>query len=127
MEDIHIKAVRGIYIAPAVDFSVATGICTLEGESFLEETLNFYLPLLDWFNEYIETKKPIIFNIKLTYFNTSTSKWILNILHSLKQYSETDGKIEVNWYYYQDDVDMSEEIDDYMLDSGIDINKIIIE
>ncbi|MBN2893972.1 MAG: DUF1987 domain-containing protein [Bacteroidales bacterium] len=127
MDDIHIKAVRGIYIAPAVDFSTATGECTLEGESFLEETSNFYSPLLDWLNDFVETGKPISLNIKLTYFNTSTSKWILNILHTLKFYSDKGGKVQVNWYYLHDDIDMSEEIDDYIIDSGIDINKIVIE
>ncbi|MBN2662820.1 MAG: DUF1987 domain-containing protein [Bacteroidales bacterium] len=126
MNDIHIKGVRGIYIAPAVDFIVATGECTLEGESFLEETSNFYSPLLDWLNDFIETKKPISFNIKLTYFNTSTSKWILNILHTLKYYIDQNGKVDVNWYYYEDDIDMSEEIDDYIIDSGVEINKITI-
>lgn len=126
MNDIHIKGVRGIYIAPAVDFVAATGECTLEGESFLEETSNFYSPLLDWLNDFIETKKPIYFNIKLTYFNTSTSKWILNILHTLKYYIDQKGKVVVNWYYYEDDVDMSEEIDDYIIDSGVEINKITI-
>ncbi len=126
MNDIHIKGIRGIYIAPAVDFVAATGECTLEGESFLEETSNFYSPLLDWLNEYIETKKPITFNIKLTYFNTSTSKWILNILHTLKYYIDQGGDVTVNWYYYEDDIDMSEEIDDYIIDSGVKINKITI-
>jgi len=126
MNDIHIKGVRGIYIAPAVDFVFATGECTLEGESFLEETSNFYSPLLDWLNDFIETKKPITFNMKLTYFNTSTSKWILNILHTLKYYLDQEGEVVVNWYYYEDDIDMSEEIDDYIIDSGVEINKITI-
>ena len=126
MNDIHIKGVRGIYIAPAVDFVVATGECTLEGESFLEETSNFYSPILDWLNDFIETKKPLTFNIRLTYFNTSTSKWILNILHTMKFYLDNGGTVTVNWFYYEDDIDMSEEIDDYIVDSGVDINKIII-
>jgi hypothetical protein len=126
MEDIHLNAVRGIYIAPAIDFNASTGECTLEGESFLEETSNFYAPLLDWINDYIETKKPITLNIKLTYFNTSTSKWILNILHTLKYYQDKGGKVTINWFYYKDDIDMAEEIDDYIIDSGIHINKITI-
>jgi hypothetical protein len=126
MDDIHIKGVRGIYIAPAVDFLSSTGECTIEGESFLEETSNFYAPLLDWLNDYIETNKSITFNIKLSYFNTSTSKWILNILHALKHYKDLGGTVVVNWFYFEDDIDMAEEIDDYIIDSGIHINKIVI-
>jgi len=124
MKDIHIKAVRGIYIAPAVDFSAEIGECTIEGESFLEETSSFYSPLLDWLHEYFEKNKKLIFNIKLTYFNTSTSKWILNMLNALKHYKGKGAEITVNWYYYEDDIDMEEEIEDYVIDVGIQINKI---
>ena len=109
MKDIHIKAIRGIYISPSVDFEVETGICEIKGESFLEETSNFYSPLADWLYEY-----------------TKTSKWLLNLLHILREYQINNGEIKVNWYYYKDDIDMSEEIDDYIIDSGIKINKIPI-
>lgn len=126
MKDIHIKAVRGIYIAPAVDFDSEIGECTIEGESFLEETSSFYAPLLDWLHEYLEKNKKMVFNIKLTYFNTSTSKWILNILNALKHYKEKGAEIVVNWFYYEDDIDMEEEIDDYVIDVGIPINKMIM-
>lgn len=126
MKDIHIKAIRGIYISPAIDFDTITGICEIKGESFLEETSNFYSPLADWLYEYTKTQKPIIFNINLTYFNTSTSKWLLNLLHILSEYETNNGKVKVNWYYYKDDIDMSEEIDDYIMDSGVKINKIPI-
>lgn len=126
MKDIHIKAVRGIYIAPAVDFSAELGECSIEGESFLEETSSFYSPLLDWIHEYFEKNKKLIFNIKLTYFNTSTSKWILNMLNALKHYKEKGADIIINWHYYEDDIDMEEEIEDYVIDVGISINKVKI-
>lgn len=126
MDDINIKGVRGIYIAPEVNFNGTTGECTLAGESFLEETSNFYSPLLDWLKERIDSQGAIIFNIKLTYFNTSTSKWLLSILYTLQKYVENNGQVTVNWFYYEDDIDMDEEIDDYIVDAGIEINKIII-
>jgi len=123
MEDINIEGYKGAYIIPTVDFSVNDGICQLSGESFLEETAKFYSPLLDWIKEYIyEIKKPITFNFKLTYFNTSTSKWILNILNVLKRYEENGGTVLVNWYYYEDDIDMQDDIEDYIIDTGLKIN-----
>lgn len=124
MKDINIPAVRGIYIAPAVSFNAQLGQCVIEGESFLEETSSFYSPLLDWIHEYFKEKDKLEFNIKLTYFNTSTSKWILNILNALKFYKEKGKEVTVNWYYFEDDIDMEEEIEDYIIDVGIDINKI---
>lgn len=123
MEDIHIKGYKGVYIIPTIDFFVQSGVCEISGESFLEETSKFYTPLLDWIKEYIVTrKKPITFNFKLTYFNTSTSKWILNILNVLKRYEENGGEVNVNWFYNEEDADMQDDIEDYIVDTGLNIN-----
>ena len=126
MKDLYIKGEKGTYITPTVNFSLDSGLCEISGESFLEETSKFYSPLVDWIKNYItKFKKDIIFSLKLTYFNTSTSKWILNILNTLSEYERQDGKVIVNWYYYEDDIDMEDDIEDYHLDTGIQINKII--
>ncbi len=127
MESIKKEAVRSAYISPAVDFDAETGVCELRGESFLEDTSQFYSPLLSWIKEYLKTGKPITFNIKLTYFNTSTSKWLLNILHTLREYKEQGHKVQINWYYLKNDIDVIEEIDDYQEDAQIKINKIEVE
>jgi hypothetical protein len=47
-------------------------------------------------------------------------------LHTLKYYADNDGNVSVNWHYLEDDIDMSEEIDDYIMDSGIPIRKVLI-
>lgn len=123
MEDIHIQGYKGVYIIPSVDFIAQTGLCEVSGESFLEETSKFYNPLMDWIKDYIyQKKKPITFNFKLSYFNTSTSKWILNILNVLKKYEENGGDVVVNWYIHEDDTDMRDDIEDYIIDTGIKIN-----
>ena len=127
MKSIKKPAERGMYISPEVNFDAETGICELKGESFLEETSKFYEPLLQWIKEFKKTGKPIILNIKLIYFNTSTAKWILNILHNLKDYEEEGFQVTINWYYMKGDVDMREEIEDYEMDSGLNINKIEVE
>lgn len=124
MENLNIKGEKGTYITPTINFSADTGICEIIGESFLEETSKFYSPIVDWIKSFITTtNKEIIFSIKLTYFNTSTSKWILNILNTLKNHEIKGGKVTVNWYYYEDDIDMQDDIEDYHLDTAITINK----
>ncbi len=125
MENIHIEGSHTNFFIPTVDFNAETGVCTLSGESFLEDTLEFYDPLVQWLEEFItEVKKPLIFNIKLTYFNTSTSRSILDLLNIIKEYEDEGGEIEVNWHYDEDDIDMEEDIEDYMLDTDLEINMI---
>ena len=128
MENIIIEGSHTNFFIPTVEFDVEAGTCLLAGESFLEDTIEFYDPLVQWLEEYTtEIKNPLTFDIKLTYFNTSTSRSILDLLNILKDYEEDGGQVSVNWYYDEDDIDMEEDIEDYMLDTGLEIEMIPFE
>jgi len=125
MENLEIEGSHKNFFIPTVSFNAKTGICQIAGESFLEDTVDFYKPLIDWIEEYINIiKGPIALIIKLTYFNTSTSRSILDILNLMRDYEESGGEIVVNWHYDENDIDMEEDIDDYIIDTGLEINKI---
>jgi hypothetical protein len=125
MENLEIEGSHKNFFIPTVSFNAKTGICEISGESFLEDTVEFYRPLIDWVEEYINNVRgPIALIIKLTYFNTSTSRSILDILNLLRDYEETGGEIVVNWHFDENDIDMEEDIDDYIIDTGLEINKI---
>ena len=125
MENLIIEGSHKDYFIPSVNFDANVGICEISGESFLEDTVDFYKPILSWLEEYTETlKKPLAFIIKLSYFNTSTSRSLLDILNILKAFEENGGEIVINWHYDSSDVDMEEDIEDYMIDTGLDINLI---
>ena len=126
LPNIHLEEVRNIYVSPSVDFNFDTGICEIKGESFLEETAKFYAPLLNWLKEYTKTGRPITFNIKLTYFNTSSSKWLLKILYLLSEY-QNKADVKINWYIYKDDIDLVEDIQDFMEDVGTHINIVFYD
>jgi len=124
MEDIHIEGAKNSFIMPSVDFVAATGECSICGESFLEEPGKFYAPLIDWIRNYAETKKKLTFTFKLSYFNTSTSKWVLAIIAEIKKMKSNGIETVVNWYYHVDDVDMRDDVSDYVCDTGMDINLV---
>ena len=91
----------------------------------MEDTAEFYKPIVDWLVEFTtKIKRPIAFIIKLTYFNTSTSRCILDLLNVLKDYEDDGGEVTVNWHYDENDSDMQEDIEDYMIDTGLNINII---
>lgn len=125
MQDIFIEGTRDEEIIPSVHFNTKTGVCTIAGESFLEDTLRFYSPLIQWVKDFTEVvRKPITFTCKLTYFNTSTSKSLHEILRLLKTYEENGGQITVEWFYDEGDEEILEEIEDYIIDLNLDINLI---
>ncbi|MEN8120391.1 MAG: DUF1987 domain-containing protein [Bacteroidota bacterium] len=125
MENLEIEGSHKNFFIPTVNFNAKTGICEITGESFLEDTVEFYRNLTDWIEDYIEqVEGPLAFIIKLSYFNTSTSRSILDILNLLKDYEDEGGEVVVNWHYDEIDIDMEEDIDDYIIDTGLDINKV---
>lgn len=128
MEKIQIIGSHDVFFVPTVDFNPDTRTCLIAGESYLEETLEFYEPLFNWLEKYfVEINAPLTFNIKLTYFNTSSSRCILDILNLLKEYIEQGGEIDLNWFYDPSDSDMIEEVEDYMADIELDINMIVLD
>jgi hypothetical protein len=128
MNNINIEGFHGSYYVPTINFDAQNGICEISGESYLEDTVAFFSPLIDWLTEFLETQdKPLIFNFNLDYYNTSSSKYIVDILALLKKYQEKGKNITVNWHYNESSEDADEEIEeveDFMLETGMKINLI---
>lgn len=123
MEDLKIKGEKNVYFIPFVNFSAETGLCELGGESYLEDTFQFYSVLLNWLTDYTtQIRKPITFNFSLSYFNTASSRSILDILNILKQYEEQGGSVTVNWHFQEWDEDLKQEVEDFAIDANLTIH-----
>lgn len=122
MKNLHLNIHPELIYYPIVYFNYQTGILEISGESYMEETYNFYEPVILWIREFVAEGKPVIFNIKLTYFNTSSSRFILEIIDILKDYKDKNGNVQINWYYKKDDPDMLNEIGDFVKETEMEIN-----
>lgn len=122
LESLIIKGEKGDFYIPSVHFNAENGHCLMEGESYLENTWDFYENLLNWLKTYAETKRAIQFDFKLAYFNTSSSKGILQLLEFLEDYEKKGGEITINWYYPSHDEDLKEEAEDFMIDTSLKFN-----
>ena len=71
---------------PGVDFSYESGKCLIQGESYPEDSFEFFNPLRAWIKERINEKKPLELSFRMIYFNTSSSKAIMDILDDLQEY-----------------------------------------
>jgi hypothetical protein len=95
---------------PSVHFR-ADGHLELKGRSIPENSLEFYKPLNDWIDTYSNNPaSETTIHIQLEYFNTSSSKCLLDFF---KRLESLGGKVSVLWYYEQDDEDMLEAGEDY--------------
>lgn len=111
MESIFID---GTLKTPTVKFDSKTGVVEIKGRSIPENSIEFYKPLVDWLEEY--AKKPLEktqVNVQLEYFNTSSSKCILDVFKKLEAIHKAKHDVVINWYYEEDDEDMLEAGEDY--------------
>jgi hypothetical protein len=125
MNSLIIKGERTEFYTPNVSLNVDTGVCEIAGESYLEYTVEFYDQIVRWVKAYAqEVNQALQFNFKLTYFNTSSFKSILTLLKNLKQFQERGGKVEINWFYPEDDEDILKEAEDLAEGSELEIKFI---
>lgn len=99
---------------PTVVFDI-TGILEIKGKSIPENSLEFYRPVFEWLDIYSQSPAPKTeLKISLEYFNTSSSKCLLDILRRLETIN-LSGKsaVKVLWFYDADDEDMMEAGEDY--------------
>lgn len=90
---------------PGVNFNPFDGILAMEGKSIPEKPDEFYNPLLDWINQYFEDPRNLtLIKIKLEYINSSSTKYMLSMFRSIKQYYEKGHDCRIDWYYEEDDV-----------------------
>ncbi|HQV39071.1 MAG: DUF1987 domain-containing protein [Flavobacteriales bacterium] len=113
---------------PTVHFDGATGQLELRGRSIPENSIEFYKPLIDWVDHYARSPKANTrLRVQLEYFNTSSSKCILDLFKKLETVRSRGGDVIVEWHYEADDEDMLEAGEDYQAIINLPFKMIQIE
>ncbi len=104
------------------------GVIEIKGRSIPENSVEFYKPLIDWLENYTALGgKPTNVNVQLEYFNTSSSKCLLDIFKKLELLHRKGTTVDINWYYEEDDEDMFEAGEDYQSIINIPFKMIELE
>ncbi len=107
-------SIAGTPKTPTVQFDAGTGKVEIKGRSIPENSIEFYKPLVDWLETYLSNPADLTeVNIQLEYFNTSSSKCILDVFKKLEAIYKSGNEVVINWYYEEDDEDMLEAGEDY--------------
>ncbi len=125
MENIVIE---GTSKTPQVEFNAGSGSLLIKGRSIPENSIEFYKPLIDWIGGYARSGgSDTVVNIQLEYFNTSSSKCILDVFKRLEEIRKAGKKVTVKWHYEIDDEDMLEAGEDYQAIIDLPFEMIEIE
>ena len=111
MEKINIESTPK---TPSISFDFEKGFLEIKGRSIPENSIEFYKPIVESLEKYGSKPQGVTtVNIQLEYFNTSSSKCILDVFKKLESIHKSGNQLVINWYYEQDDEDMLEAGEDY--------------
>jgi hypothetical protein len=99
---------------PGIILDKQSGKFEISGKTCPEDAVAFYDPVFDWMDEYSQDPlEETIFDFRLTYFNTVSSKILMMIMMRLEEMSEEGNKVKIRWFYPEDDDDLEEAGDDF--------------
>ena len=106
--------IEGTTKTPTVNLDAVSGVLEIKGRSIPENSIEFYKPIIEWLDKYAKDSRDTTqVNIQLEYFNTSSSKCILDVFKKLETIHKGKSEVVINWYYEEDDEDMLEAGEDY--------------
>ena len=105
---------EGTSKTPHVHFDPSSRLMEIKGRSIPENSIDFYKPLIDWVDRYGRSVSgSTVLSVQLEYFNTSSSKCILDLFKKLEGIRAQGNEVSVLWHYEEDDEDMLEAGEDY--------------
>jgi len=115
MESLIIKETTS---TPKIIFDPGCNIFEIKGCSRPEDVRSFYLPLITWIEKFRDTaltveiekhaNDPVVFIFQLDYFNSSSAKFILDILLLINQMHKKGLNLKIEWVHLKNDDDMLE-------------------
>lgn len=127
MEPIQLTATAK---TPEVLFDAEKGLISFKGRSIPEHTVEFYKPLHQWIEEYGRNPQPFTtIEIFIEYYNTSSSKSILDLFKRLEEVHKMGHDMVVQWYYEEDDEALLESGEEYqsMVDIPFELISVPVE
>ena len=123
MDDFYLEATPK---TPKLYFSKETGEFEISGRSIPENSIEFYKPIINWLDNYVEEPNHrTLLVIKLEYFNTSSSKCLVEILRRLESLDD-QSIVRVKWCYEEEDEDMQESGEDFKEIIKVPIEMVLI-
>ena len=106
MESIYLNKTKK---TPLIHLSLEENIFQIKGPSFSEDIIEIYAPVIEWIDKKMpKLEKEMICEFYFTVLNSASHKKIFQILIKLNSLLDDGKKINVKWYYDEDDEDIME-------------------
>ena len=112
-------SIQATEFTPEVILDPGANRFEISGEARPENAGKFYQPILEWLDKYHSLRywqdnkftnqgSEPVFEFKLEYFNSTSAKFILDILKKLESFKKDELVFAIHWHYETQDLDMKE-------------------
>ncbi|MFN5417840.1 MAG: DUF1987 domain-containing protein [Flavobacteriia bacterium] len=105
---------------PLVQFDFEAKFLLLKGVSCPDNPLQFFTPIFENLKEYLKSNTELSIEMQLDYFNTGSSKCILNLFQMITDALEDKQNIKVKWLTDEGDSELREAGKIFQEMSGLD-------
>lgn len=94
-------AIAGSQSTPSVAGDWAQGLLRMQGDSYPENSFEFFGPIIDWLERFLKNPPaPLLrLELRLVYMNTSSVKAMMDIFDLLEDSYKEGFPVCVDWYY----------------------------
>jgi hypothetical protein len=119
MKNIYLEATK---TSPKIILNDKTNIIDIEGDSYPEDSFEFYEPILEWITMYLAlASEEVTVKFNIPYLNSSSLKVIYSLFVSLEKAVKNGKKVNITWTYDREN-DMSLEDGEEFRDSFTILN-----
>ncbi len=87
---------------PRIIFQPDERVLLIRGESYPENSFEFYAPVAGWLKEYLAGESTLNLDINVSYLNSSSTKCMLDLLDILEEAHCKGARISLVWRYDQE-------------------------
>ena len=96
MVPIDIKATIS---SPAITFGPGKNVLRISGESYPENSFDFYAPVISWLKASLHELPEFTLDIAITYMNSSSTKCTLDIMDVMEEAYRRGVRTKIIWRY----------------------------
>ena len=117
--------IRGTSKTPTIILDADSGDLLFEGRSNPENASDLYEPVIHWLERYVaQPAEETHLRMNLDFFNTSSSKYILEVLRKIRYLANKNHAFNVTWMYEEDDLEMVDTAESFEMMTGLRFEKI---
>jgi hypothetical protein len=114
MSDLNINSTQS---TPSVKTEWAAGKLEMRGDSYPENSFEFFEPIMVWVEKYLaESDAPLRIDLYLLYLNTSSVKAMMDIFDMLEDAHGKGREVAVSWFYDLDNERIAELAEEFKED-----------